>query len=127
MTNETTGHWALLSNHGQVLLYIAEHPDATISRVADVVGLTERATASILRDLREARFIAATRVGRRNTYHVDPTRTLRPQITDRALNVGDLLSGLLSGPLPAVESDLERWDDEGGQGVENGADNMNER
>src|SRR5688572_518492 len=105
MTNENGGRWALLSNHGQILLYIAEHPDATISRVSDAVGLTERATAGILRDLRHAGFIAATRVGRRNTYHIDPAQPLRPQITGRQLNVGDLLNGLLSRPLTADRSE----------------------
>lgn len=112
---ETAGRWALLSNHGQVLLYIAEHLDATISRVADAVRLTERATASILRDLREAGFIVATRIGRRNTYRIDPARPLRPQITARELSVGDFLNGLVSGPLPVVlESEYGRWNDEGG-------------
>ena len=101
MTNDNGGRWALLSNHGHILLYVAEHPDATISQVSDAVGLTERATARILSDLRQAGFVGATRIGRRNTYHVDPLRPLRPQITERELRVGDLLGGLLSRPLQA--------------------------
>src|SRR5687767_2649907 len=90
MTVDRDGRWALLSNHGHILLYVAEHPDATISEVSDAVGLTERATARILSDLRQAGFIGATRLGRRNTYHIDPLRPLRPQITERELRVGDL-------------------------------------
>ena len=99
MNYNDSGRWALLSNHGQVLLSVAERPDATISQVAVAIGLTERATAGILHDLRQTGFIAATRIGRRNTYHIDLARPLRPQITDRELNVGDLLTGLISRPL----------------------------
>jgi hypothetical protein len=86
--------WALLTNHGAVLLYIAEHPDATVRQVGDGVGITERAAARILRDLREARYLHATRVGRRNSYEIDRSQPLRHRATGNA-RVSDLLSGLL--------------------------------
>lgn len=86
--------WALLTNHGAVLLYVAEHSDATVRQVGDGVGITERAAARILRDLREEGYLFATRIGRRNSYEVDRTRPLRHRAAGDA-RVSDLFQGLL--------------------------------
>lgn len=48
------GTWTLLSNHGAVLLYLAEHPRATLKETATATGLTERTAFRIAKDLREA-------------------------------------------------------------------------
>lgn len=89
--------WALLTNHGAVLLYVAEHADATVRQVGDGVGITERAAARILRDLREAGYLHATRVGRRNSYEIDRSQPLRHRAAGTA-RVSDLLCGLLREP-----------------------------
>lgn len=91
----TDAPWALLTNHGAVLLYVAKHADATVRQVGDGVGITERAAARILRDLREAGYLHATRIGRRNSYEIDRTQPLRHRATGTA-RVSDLLAGLLS-------------------------------
>src|SRR6478609_6129455 len=105
----------LLTNHGQVLLAVAEKPDVRIREIADRVGITERATQTILNDLVGAGYVERTRVGRRNTYTVDPER----QFPHPALHqpVGSLLSGLVAwkapeqgdspdaGPPPAAAAD----------------------
>jgi hypothetical protein len=88
--------WALLTNHGAALLYVARHPNATVREVGDGVGITERAAARILRDLRDARYLHATRTGRRNSYEVDHSRPLRHTATQHR-QVSDLLIGLLDG------------------------------
>lgn len=91
--------WTLLTNHGAALLYVAEHPDATIREVADAVGVQERAAARILSQLRDAGYLTAERVGRRNTYQLDLSLPLRHD-AGSAFRVADLLDGLI---------DTERW------------------
>jgi hypothetical protein len=92
----TNGHWALLTNHGASLLYVARHPNATVRQVGDGVGVTERAAARILRDLREEGYLKTTRVGRRNSYEIDASLPMRHSAT-RHRQVADLLVGLLDG------------------------------
>ncbi|MDQ1247579.1 MAG: hypothetical protein QG597_1949 [Actinomycetota bacterium] len=86
----TQRQWTFLSNHGHILVYVAAHPDARIRDVADDVGLTERAAQGILGDLSDAGYLTVTRVGRRNSYRINPELPLRhPHEADHT--VGELL------------------------------------
>ena len=87
-------NWTLLTNHGAVLIYVIEHPETTIREVAAAVGITERATARILRDLRTGGYLHARRVGRRNVYQYDASRPLRHK-RHRDKRVADLVEGLV--------------------------------
>lgn len=60
--------WLFLTNQARVLLYISQHPASTARRIAQAVGITERATQRLIRDLDEAGFITRKRVGRHNEY-----------------------------------------------------------
>ena len=91
--------WTLITNHGACLIYIADHPNATVREIADAVAITERAAARILRNLREDGYLAARRVGRRNVYQLDPDLPLRHPVGE-AKQVADLLGGLV---------DVDRW------------------
>ena len=91
--------WTLLSNHGAALLHVAEHPESTVRELADAIGVTERAAARILHNLREEGYIEATRVGRRNTYRLDTSMPLRHRV-GRDISVAQLLAGLSSGGRP---------------------------
>ncbi len=62
--------WTFLTNHPVVLIYITQHPESTVRAIAIGVGLTERATLAILRDLDDERLVERHREGRRNTYVV---------------------------------------------------------
>ena len=62
--------WGFLTNHALILVYVTQHPHATIREIALEVGITERAAHSALQDLREARIIEQERDGRRNVYTV---------------------------------------------------------
>jgi DNA-binding MarR family transcriptional regulator len=62
--------WSFLTNHPVVLIYITQHPESTVRAIAVDVGLTERATLAILRDLDDERLVERHRQGRRNTYVV---------------------------------------------------------
>lgn len=67
--------WALLTNHGHVLMSIAAEREIRVREIADRTGITERAVQRIIGDLEEAGFVSHTRVGRRNRYEVDIERT----------------------------------------------------
>ena len=62
--------WSFLTNHPVVLIYITQHPESTVRSIAGDVGLTERATLAILRDLDDERLVERHRQCRRNTYVV---------------------------------------------------------
>ena len=64
-------NWTFLSNHGHVLIYLAKNPNALIREIADEVGITERATQGIIKELTTEGYISVERVGRRNAYRVN--------------------------------------------------------
>lgn len=70
----STQRFTLLTNHGAALAYRAAHPDATLREVGDCVGITERAAARVVRDLRVAGYLAAAKNGRGMLYVVDGER-----------------------------------------------------
>jgi anti-anti-sigma factor len=69
--------WTFLTNHARVLICIAHAPEARVRDIADKIGITERATQIIIGDLEEARYLTRSRVGRRNTYTINPERPFR--------------------------------------------------
>lgn len=88
----------LYTNHGLVLMRIWIDPDATLSQIANDIGVKERAVYMIVRDLVAEGYVVKHKVGRRNQYHVDiekalnfeplPGATIRQQITGLALTMG---------------------------------------
>ena len=67
----------VFTNHGQVLLCIAQNGNLTLRNLGEAVGITEAAAQRIVADLVEAGFIACQRVGRRNQYAINRTTTMR--------------------------------------------------
>lgn len=63
--------WGLLTNHALVLIHVREHPRSTLREIANAVGVTERATLSLLRRLEEEGIISRRKEGRRNRYWVN--------------------------------------------------------
>jgi MarR family len=86
-------HWNFLTNHACVLLTVAQQPDIRISEIADVVGITERATHRILTELVEEGYLSVRKNGRRNFYKIHPDSPLRHPIY-RDFAIGDLLDAL---------------------------------
>lgn len=87
-------HWTFLTNHGQVLLSIAKNQGHTARQIADEVGITERATQSIIADLEEGGYLTRQRVGRRNVYDLHLAQPMRhPAQANRP--VGAILAPLL--------------------------------
>ena len=87
------GRWTFLTGHASVLLHIAGRADDTLREIAAWIGLTERTTASIVADLRQAGYITVTRRGRQSHYRVNTNKHLRRPAHSKA-KVGDLIDAL---------------------------------
>jgi DNA-binding Lrp family transcriptional regulator len=81
--------WRFLTNHGLVLAVIARGPRRTAREIGDVVGITERATHKIIKDLVEAGYITKMKAGRQNNYRIHPNVPLKDDVSDTA--IGELL------------------------------------
>jgi hypothetical protein len=82
--------WTFLTNHLHVLACLTRDPELRIRDIADLIGITERATVQILSQLEAAGYLTKTRVGRRNHYTVHGELPLRhPMHNGR--QVGELL------------------------------------
>ena len=87
---EPRTRWTFLTNHGHVLIYVHRNPDARVRDIAAAVGITERAAQTILSDLEDGGYLRKTKVGRRNTYSVNPRGQFRhPE--EAGHRIGDLL------------------------------------
>ena len=81
--------WTFITNHGLVLATVARHSRSTARELGDIVGITERTTHKIIRDLEEDGYISKTKVGRQNRYRIHPGLPLRNGTSDA--EVGELL------------------------------------
>ena len=73
------GKWRLLTNHALVLIHVREYPRSTLREIANAVGITERATLSLLRSMEEEGIISRQKEGRRNRYWVNIEAVLDSQ------------------------------------------------
>lgn len=88
--------WLFLTNQARVLLYIAQHPSSTARKIAAAVGITERATQRLIRELDEAGYISRTRVGRHNEYVVHRDKPVTGEVVG-TVTVATLLDCLAGG------------------------------
>ena len=86
--------WNFLTNHAQVLLYIAHDPDARLIDVAAALGITERSAFAIVNDLARAGYVVKRKDGRRNRYEVQ-SHLLVPGPVIRSTTVEQLLALLV--------------------------------
>jgi DNA-binding MarR family transcriptional regulator len=82
--------WTFLSNHGHVLIHLSRDPEARIRDIASSVGITERSAQAILADLEESGYVNITKIGRRNSYSINPRLKFR-----HPAEVGKPISALL--------------------------------
>jgi DeoR/GlpR family transcriptional regulator of sugar metabolism len=82
--------WSFITNHGAVLLLIAQRRQITARELAATLGLTERPVRRIIAELAAAGYVHKQRVGRVNEYEVSLDLPL-PQPVSREVAVGDLL------------------------------------
>lgn len=86
--------WTFLNNHAHVLICLARYPDAVLRDVSQWVGITERATQKIIKDLVDCRMLQRHREGRCNRYRINFGQSLRHPL-ERDHTVGDLLAMFL--------------------------------
>lgn len=82
--------WTLLTNHGRVLLLIAQDPTSRIRDLAEAAGITERSAQAIVGDLERAGYLSKHKVGRRNEYVVHAGQPFRHP-AESAHRVGELI------------------------------------
>ena len=93
-TEPTARSWTFLTNHGQVLLSIANDPGISLREIGQQVGITERAAHRIVVELEASGYLSRERVGRRNHYTLEPHLPL-PEPVARERQIGDLLDLLV--------------------------------
>jgi DNA-binding IclR family transcriptional regulator len=86
-----TPDFAFLTNHGKTLLLIAHDLRIRMRDIADLLGITERATQRIVADLARAGYLARQRDGRRNLYSLSPDLPLGLP-TQRDIDIRALLA-----------------------------------
>ena len=83
--------WQFVTNHTQVLLCIANDPDARLRDIADSVGITVGSAQRIVADLIDAGFVERTREGRRNRYLVNRDSPMLRHAAQDGHQIGGLL------------------------------------
>ena len=83
--------WAFITGHGHLLLAVARNPAGTVAQLAAAAQITERSAYRILADLQQAGYVRRRKVGRHNTYEINPNLPLRDPTVEHE-RVRDLLS-----------------------------------
>ncbi len=86
--------WTFLTNHAQVLLFVAHNEHSTAREIAMEVGITERAVQRLLDDLEDSGYLQRHKEGRSNHYTVDLEQPLRHS-AQRGQPVRELMTLLL--------------------------------
>lgn len=89
--------WTLLTNHGRLLLLIAQDPHVLLRELAEQAGITERSAQAIVADLERAGYVRKRREGRRNVYTVLRGRPFRHP-AESGHSVGELLDVFSDDP-----------------------------
>ena len=85
--------WALIINHGAMLIIVSQRPRITAKEMSHQLGITERAVLRIVADLDDADYLSMTREGQTNSYKVNQDLLLpRPML--KGVAMGDLLDAL---------------------------------
>jgi predicted HTH transcriptional regulator len=69
--------WKFISNHGIVLLLIAQKGDITARQLSEIVGITERSIQRIIKDLQESGYLQVKKIGRSNSYRINREAAIR--------------------------------------------------
>ena len=92
--------WTFLTNHGHVLVCIAQDHGVRGRDIAQRVGITERAAQSIIADLVAAGYVRRTRMGRHNHYQINPDLPVRHPV-EQSHRVGELLAAVAEHQEPS--------------------------
>lgn len=90
---DTVRGWTFLTNHAHVLLCLAHGESLTARELSLRIGITERSVQTILADLIADGYLKRSKVGRRNSYTVNPKGRLRHPL-ESSHTVGELIDAL---------------------------------
>lgn len=97
--------WTFLTNHGHILILLAQNPSFRLKDLAQRVGITERAVQRIVSELAAEGYLAVERVGRCNHYKVLADRPLRHAV-EQPHSVGELIAAVAARtPTPTPPPD----------------------
>jgi hypothetical protein len=91
--------WTFFTHHGHVLISLSRDPTLRLRDIAGAVGVTERATATLVSELVNAGYLQRFKEGRRNRYRVDLSGGLRHPVTG-GVSVGAVFAPLVPPPMP---------------------------
>jgi hypothetical protein len=96
------GSWSFVSNHGRVLLFLADDPGMRLHDIAARLLITERSAHGIVTDLTAAGYISKDKDGRRDRYQIVAHQPLPEPITREKTfrEVFALLPGAAAGQPP---------------------------
>ncbi len=95
MVEEVSGRpWTFFTHHAHVLISLARDPTLRLRDIASAVGVTERATATLVSELVHAGYLQRFKDGRRNRYRVDLSGGLRHELVS-GTSVGEVFGPLL--------------------------------
>ncbi len=90
---DPTRTWTFLTNHGHVLLCLAQRESMTARELGLQIGITERSVQGILADLIADGYLDKAKVGRRNRYAVNPRGRMRHPL-EATHTVGELIKAM---------------------------------
>ncbi len=102
--------WTFFSNHGHVLICLAQNAEQPLREVALSVGITERAVQRIVADLETGGYLERQKEGRRNRYRIRGDLGLGHRLVAHR-TVGELL-GVIAGEdtsRPRRARGLDNW------------------
>jgi DNA-binding IclR family transcriptional regulator len=80
-----------VTNHTQVLLYIARDPDVRLRDIAAALSITVGSAQRIVSDLVESGIVTRERHGRRNRYQIDKNSPMLRHEAQDGQEIGALL------------------------------------
>jgi hypothetical protein len=97
------GSWSFVSNHGRVLLFLADSPGMRLHDIATRLRITERSAHGIVTDLTAVGYISKHNDGRRDRYQIVAHQPLPEPISREKTfrEVLALLPGAGAGQPPA--------------------------
>jgi hypothetical protein len=95
--------WSFVSNHGRVLVFLADDPGMRLHDMAARLHITERSAQGIVNDLTAAGFISKHKDDRRNRDQIVARQPLPEPITREKIfrEALALLPGAAAGQPPA--------------------------
>lgn len=95
-----SSRWTFLTNHGHVLICLAQSPELRLRDVALRVGVTERAVQRIVAELEEGGYLTRRRAGRQNEYEIAQDQPMRHPV-EAHQTVRALIAMAAHHPAPA--------------------------